>query len=144
MAPREVVVPAWRGADGSEARLEVSCTALGVRRFADVTVRHPRADRYWRVAADEDGHGDGARFPNSSQVTAGHGGTFPHSLKQTMFLAVLSIYYSLNVKSPPEVKGPDKIKVLESFCQQFHASQGSKWISNYFQGESWLPRIIFV
>ena len=56
VAPREVVVPAWRGADGTEARLEVSYTALGVRRFADVTVRHPRANRYWRVAADEDGH----------------------------------------------------------------------------------------
>ena len=77
------------------------------------------------AAADEEGHRGGARFPNSSQVTAGHGGTFPHSLKQTMFLAVPSIYYSLNVKSTPEAKGPDKIKVLLSlFVSNFMHLKG--------------------
>ena len=53
--PTEVSVAAWRAANGTDARLEVCYTASGVRRFADVTVRHARAGRYWRQAAAEDG-----------------------------------------------------------------------------------------
>ena len=34
--------------------------------------------------------------------------------------------------------------VLWSIRQHFHETAGSKWISNNFQGESCLPRIIFV
>eukprot|EP00973_Karenia_brevis_P022938 3158983-Karenia_brevis.AAC.1 len=70
VAPREVVVPAWRRADGTNARLDVAFTVNGERKFVDVTVRHPLADKYFRRAAREDGaaasmaaHSKRVRYP---------------------------------------------------------------------------------
>ena len=45
----------WRRADGTSARLDVAFVAGGVREYVDVTIRHPRAQKYRARAAEEDG-----------------------------------------------------------------------------------------
>ena len=52
---REVEVPGWRCADGTRARLDVAFAWAGRERYADVTIRHPCADKYVRQAAVQDG-----------------------------------------------------------------------------------------
>ena len=56
VSPTEVQVPAWRGRLGEASRLEIAYVAHGVRHHADVTVRHPRAQRYVADAARQDGY----------------------------------------------------------------------------------------
>ena len=137
----------WKVMYFSEYRIWLRCPTHETNlrfRFWALLVPRVHAVLLVLAVADEDGHRDGARFPNSSQVTAGHGGTLPHCLKQALFLTVLHTYYFSNFRTTLEIRGPNKTRVLESLCQHFPASLGSKWISNYFQGESCLPRIIFV
>jgi hypothetical protein len=52
---REVPVEAWRRADGTGARLDIAYTSGGVTSYVDVTVRHPRAQKYRAQAAVRDG-----------------------------------------------------------------------------------------
>jgi len=55
VAPTKVPVHGWRRADGTGARLDVAYWADGVRHFVDVTIRHPRAQKYLAAAARTDG-----------------------------------------------------------------------------------------
>ena len=52
---REVPVSAWRRADGTGARLDISYSTGGVASYIDLTVRHPLAAKYRARAAREDG-----------------------------------------------------------------------------------------
>ena len=70
VSPVEVRVPGWTNSRGEEARLEVAYVVDGFRRYADVTIRHPRAVRHVGSAADRDGAAAGegeaaklARYP---------------------------------------------------------------------------------
>ena len=53
--PCEVSVPAWRRADGTGARLDISFRTGGQQHYVDVTLRHPCAQKYLRRAAVVDG-----------------------------------------------------------------------------------------
>ena len=52
---REVYVAGWGTSSGEAARLEVQFTVVGARRFVDVVVKHPRAQRVLASAAEVDG-----------------------------------------------------------------------------------------
>jgi len=51
---REVQVEAWRNAAGTNARLDVAFVANGIRTYVDVTIRHPRAQKYRARAREQD------------------------------------------------------------------------------------------
>ena len=67
------------------------------------------------AAANAEGRNDRAPFPCSSRITAGHGGTLPHSLKQALFPIFLCAYHSRNIMNTMELKSPSGTV----FCRQF-------------------------
>ena len=75
VSPTEVPVHGWRRADGTGARLDVAYWADGSRHYVDVTIRHPRAQKYRARAALVDGaaaaeaeRNKRARYPASADA----------------------------------------------------------------------------